>query len=285
MSTLKSFLSLVMLLTWSMVWWPAGAAEAKNASGRCCAKKPKTADAITRCPVYCYMNHGSYCSYYSLVPPQPCQQPASLDTVCKSPLGCPGGGCVTVMIRKKGKATIVAPKHHYTKRELAKDGIDPPDKEDPVQVAGLYDTKILDTKIMEFCKQVTTVGADGTLECRGKKLIAKVFVVKVKPSNPAHPELTFGVGYQLKNYTGKVDLSVDEDEVKTTEKSHGHRVALTEIKRPDGSWQECNILFLKDESPDDETGRVRGNAGRDTRSPSASRMRGLLIRRRRPAAG
>jgi hypothetical protein len=44
------------------------------------------------CPMYKWMNYGSYCSYYALRCPN-CDQPHSWDGPCTVPLGCPQSGC------------------------------------------------------------------------------------------------------------------------------------------------------------------------------------------------
>lgn len=150
------------------------------------------------------MNHGTYCSFYSLVPPAPCTQPASLDANCNTATGCPGTGCVSVL--RRDKAAKDRPGQHHTAPDLALTGIDAPTKEELAPGA-----KQVDTMVVEFCKRVTTQGAAGQLECHGKKtLIAKVFIVKVKPTEARdkdrYEERTFGVGYQIKGHVGKPEL-------------------------------------------------------------------------------
>jgi hypothetical protein len=296
MSALKSLLPLTVLLTWSMVWWPADAAEAKGdagggssvlpaaggccsgdsgtvagcfqggilgacrcghrnglfsrlrarrqcearpASGCTCGGEPRPVEAtVTRCPMYMYMNHGSYCSYYSLLSPT-CGQPASLDATCGLTPGCssPYANCVTCMLRKSGTAAKTVSGVTHTHERLAKEGFDPNNISDvPDWTVVTKCTSIT----VEFCKEV----GGGGVPCNPPKLrYARVFEVDVKPTVSKHPPKTFYVGHQI-DEPPTVDLSVDK--VKTIVAAPGTRVSVIEF--PFGAATvECNILLRKTE--------------------------------------
>lgn len=79
-------------------------------------KKGAVASVGQVCPIYPYMFHGTWDSYYAMtqtadMPSAQCSTPRSLDAAHGLPLGCGGGGCARAMVRPTLGALEVDDEH------------------------------------------------------------------------------------------------------------------------------------------------------------------------------
>jgi hypothetical protein len=198
----------------------------------------------TVCPVYIYMDFGTYVSYYAITlnsTAPPCGQPVSynspnktLNGNCQTGTGCVPANFVAGPPRTPDRASKKRPQ--LTDPDALNNGIDPPNKSDLQTGADLVTNGV---EVVEFHKN----------ENGGPLLKARVFVVTLDPDElattpPVVEKFDAGVGHQVDSGTA-AQRSAQDEQVVTLSRNKRQVTILVNIQG--NEWREFNILLLKTE--------------------------------------
>lgn len=218
-------------------------AMGQDAAGKpvpCCGDEPqqdeeKKKDAVstTVCPLYPFMYHGTYVSWYAVVHPG-CTEYVPYDGPDQMSADCAmEERCVTIarLDRDQGRG------RHRTHPCTERDGIDPPNEERIVEdIADEIETGV---KYVEFPKSGTGGGG-------GQMVRAKVWFFEVTPTDTAKPPMYAGIGYEVED--GEADRTHADGEVVVVDRSGGRdkrASVLVLTDRDEQIWRPYNILMHK----------------------------------------
>lgn len=204
------------------------------------------------CPVYVYMNHGTYCSWYALHCPG-CLNPVSVDGACNLKVGCPQSPCPLGREQPEGRD-----RHHYFHSDHKKYGMYGvhPTSTPEEQLKPGATIVHPDDEIIRYVRFRNPKQPEGTLDAcvcwvrvTPRGFADSGFGPGATPDYVAHVKsqrgFERGIGYEvLPRPDSEIDRSVTKDEVQTWEAMADEECLTLLVHIRDGKWYEYHVTLL-----------------------------------------
>ncbi len=187
------------------------------------------------CPMYRWMNYGSYCSFYALRCPN-CDQPHSWDGPCNVRLGCPQEGC-----QRNAKVPQVDDAQPQFAPELVEKGLPGYPRFFDLNPGAMIRNPAKKTRVrvVEFERSP------------GQAALARVFLVELLPNEfdweiepRSLPPIQVALGYEVSpDFPMSPDRSFAKGEVETQDAVGFYRRLRVRITKSPRLWLEYDVLL------------------------------------------